>query len=184
MHVLFCAHCVLVAPVHAGDSILQRRGCESVSGGFLRRKVPVAFGFLRGSVGVEEADGVDLVALVHMSVGVGHLLEGVADEGGDDGEVGALVDEQGDIGVTKVVDLDSGHACRLCVDVEAASDGAVGEVSAVSAAEEELGGEPAVAFPEDVVVEGLLQREGEGDGAAFACLGGFDLEMGVGEGLF
>lgn len=62
----------------------------------------------RASVGVEEADGVDLVALVHMSVGVGHLLEGVADEGGDDGEVGALVDEQGDIGESEVVDLDAG----------------------------------------------------------------------------
>lgn len=40
----------------------------------------------------------------------------------------------------------------------------MGEVSAVSATEEELGGEPAVAFPEDVVVEGFLQREGEGMG--------------------
>lgn len=62
----------------------------------------------RTSVAIEEADGVDLVALVHMAVCVGDLLEGVADEGGDDDEVGTLVDEQGDIGVTKVDDLDAG----------------------------------------------------------------------------
>ena len=37
--------------------------------------------------------------LVHVPVGVGDLLEGVADEGGDDGKVRALVDEQGDVGV-------------------------------------------------------------------------------------
>lgn len=108
---------------------------------------------MRGSVGVEEAGGVDLVALVHMSVGVGHLLEGVAYEGGYDGEVRAFVYEQGDIGVSEVVDLDAGESRLLGVDVEAASDGAVGEVSAVLAAEEEVGGDAALAFLEDVVIQ-------------------------------
>lgn len=56
-----------------------------------------------------------------MSVGVGHLLEGVADEGGYDGEVRAFVYEQGDIGVSEVVDLDAGESRLLGVDVEAAA---------------------------------------------------------------
>ena len=68
-----------------------------------RKSAPQKGRFLQsaGSVAVEEADGVELVALVHVPVGVGDLLEGVADEGGDDGKVRALVNEQGDVGVSK-----------------------------------------------------------------------------------
>lgn len=41
--------------------------------------------------------------------------------GGYDGEVRALVYEQGDIGVSEVVDLDAGESRLLGVDVEAAA---------------------------------------------------------------
>ena len=77
----------------------EKRACNQPR--VTRKSVPQKGRFLQsaGSVAVEEADGVDLVALVHVPVGVGDLLEGVADEGDDDGKARALVDEQGDVGV-------------------------------------------------------------------------------------
>ena len=82
------------------------------------------------------------------------------------------------------MDLDAREPCRLGVDVEAAADGAVGEVFTALVAEEEGVGDAARAFPCDVLVEGALQEAGEGGGAPLARLGGFDLEKVVGERAF